>query len=134
MKLYIVEGMANTDLEGMIFATCTTEENAKKALKMTCDGEDVQITPMIADSIILDNEVVMVGEPARESLKEMLTRRYIAAIKEYFNYSGDTEGRTIKNYIMDEYRKLLEEEAKMPHEDVMDIYGRIYSETYGGVS
>ncbi len=58
MKLYIVEGMYNTDLEGMIFAVCTTKEKAEKALKMTFDGEDVQITEMIANSIVLDNEVI----------------------------------------------------------------------------
>ena len=58
MKLYIVEGMYDTDLEGMIFAVCTTREKAEKALKMTFDGEDVQITEMIADAIKLDDEVI----------------------------------------------------------------------------
>ena len=60
MKLYVVEGMYNTDLEGMIFAVCTTKEKADKALKMTFDGEDVQITEMIADAIKLDDEVIYV--------------------------------------------------------------------------
>ena len=60
MKLYVVEGMYDTDLEGMIFAVCTTKEKAEKALKMTFDGEDVQITEMIADAIILDDEVINV--------------------------------------------------------------------------
>lgn len=60
MKLYVVEGMYNTDLEGMIFAVCTTEEKAEKALKMTFDGEDVQITEMVADAIKLDDEVIYV--------------------------------------------------------------------------
>ena len=59
MKLYVVEGMYDTDLEGMIFAVCTTREKAEKALKMTFDGEDVQITEMIADAIKLDDEVIM---------------------------------------------------------------------------
>ena len=58
MKLYVVEGMYDTDLEGMIFAVCTTKEKAEKALKMTCDGEDVQITEMEADAIELDDEVI----------------------------------------------------------------------------
>lgn len=58
MKLYVVEGQYDTDLEGMIFAVCTTKKKAEKALKMTCDGEDVQITEMIADSIIIDDEVI----------------------------------------------------------------------------
>ena len=58
MKLYVVEGQYDTDLEGMIFAVCTTRKKAEKALKMTCDGEDVQITEMIADSIIIDDEVI----------------------------------------------------------------------------
>ena len=58
MKLYVVEGMYDTDLEGMIFAVCTTKEKAEKALKMTCDGEDVQIIEMEADAIKLDDEVI----------------------------------------------------------------------------
>lgn len=60
MKLYVVEGMYDTDLEGMIFAVCTTKEKADKALKMTFEGEDVQITEMIADAIKLDDEVIYV--------------------------------------------------------------------------
>jgi len=60
MKLYVVEGMYDTDLEGMIFAVCTTKEKAEKALKMTLDGEDVQITEMIADAIKLNDEVIYV--------------------------------------------------------------------------
>ncbi len=60
MKLYVVEGMYNIDLEGMIFAVCTTKEKAEKALKMTFDGEDVQITEMIADAIKLDDEIIYV--------------------------------------------------------------------------
>ena len=58
MKLYVVEGDYGTDLEGMIFAVCTTKEKAEKAMKMTCDGEDIRITEMIADSIILNDEVI----------------------------------------------------------------------------
>ena len=60
MKLYVVEGMYDTDLEGMIFAVCTTKEKAEKALKMTLDGEDVQITEMEADAIKIDDEVIYV--------------------------------------------------------------------------
>lgn len=59
MKLYVVEGMYNTDVEGMIFAVCTTREKAEKALKMTFDGKDIQITEMIADAIKLDDEIIM---------------------------------------------------------------------------
>lgn len=59
MKLYVVEGMYDTDLEGMIFAVCTTKEKAEKALKMTLDGEDVQITEMTADAIKINDEVIM---------------------------------------------------------------------------
>jgi len=61
MKLYVVQGQYDTDLEGMVFAVCTTKEKADKALKMTCDGEDVEIVEMIADSIILDDEVIEVS-------------------------------------------------------------------------
>ena len=58
MTLYVVEGQYNTDLEGMIFAICTTKESAEKAIKMTYNGEDVQITEVIADTIKIDNEVI----------------------------------------------------------------------------
>lgn len=58
MTLCVVEGQYNTDLEGMIFAICTTKESAEKAIKMTCNGEDVQITEVIADTIKIDNEVI----------------------------------------------------------------------------
>ena len=57
-KLYVVEGDNNSDLEGMIFAVCTTKRKANKALKMTCDGEDVHIREMIANSIILNDEII----------------------------------------------------------------------------
>lgn len=60
MKLYVVEGMYDTDFEEMIFAVCTTKEKAEKALKMTFDGEDVQVTEMVADAIKLDDEVIYV--------------------------------------------------------------------------
>jgi hypothetical protein len=60
MKLYIIEGEYGTDLEGMTFAVCTTEEKAKRALKMSCDGEDVKITEIIADTVIIDDEVIEV--------------------------------------------------------------------------
>lgn len=56
--LYVVEGAPNTDLEGMTFAVCTSKESANRAYKASFDGEDVQITPMIADSIILDNKII----------------------------------------------------------------------------
>lgn len=58
MKLYVVEGDYDSDLEGMMFAVCTTREKADKAWKMTCDGEDVHITEIEADSIIIDGKVV----------------------------------------------------------------------------
>lgn len=60
MTLYIVEGDYNSDLEGMIFAVCTTKEKAEKALKLTCDGEDVHITEMPADAIKIDDEIINV--------------------------------------------------------------------------
>lgn len=60
MKLYVIEGDYGTDLEGMTFAVCTTKEKAEKALKMTCDGEDVRITEVIADSVIINNEVITI--------------------------------------------------------------------------
>lgn len=60
MKLYVVEGMYNTDLEGIIFAVCTTKEKAEKALKLILMVTDVQITEMEADAIKIDDKVVYV--------------------------------------------------------------------------
>ena len=60
MKVYVVEGEYGTDLEGMIFAICTDEDKAKKALLMTFDGEDVKITEVIANTIKLDDEIIYV--------------------------------------------------------------------------
>ena len=62
MKLYIVEGDYGTDVEGMIFAVCTTMEKAEKAMRMSFDGEDLRITEVISDSIILDNKIIMVED------------------------------------------------------------------------
>lgn len=57
--------------------------------------------------------------------------RYKNAIREYFGYRGDDEGRTIKNYIMTEYEKILEEEFDMKEEDIRNIYNSMYKEFYG---
>ena len=60
--LYVVEGRYGTDIEGMVFAVCTTKPSAEKALKMTFDGEDVKITEVIADTVKIDNEVISTRE------------------------------------------------------------------------
>ena len=64
-KLYMIEGQPDTDLEGMIFAVCTTKDSAEKALKMTLDGVDVQITEIIADSVMINDEVISTKEDTR---------------------------------------------------------------------
>lgn len=60
MTLYVVEGQQDTDLEGMIFAVCTTKQKANKALKMSFNGEDVKITEVIADTVKIDDEIIEV--------------------------------------------------------------------------
>lgn len=71
--LYVVEGQSGTDIEGMVFAVCTTKPSAEKALKMTFDGEDVKITEVIADTVKINNEVISTKEDASaESRKEEL--------------------------------------------------------------
>lgn len=58
MKLYVVEGMHDTDLEGMVFAVCTSNKKAKKALTMLFDGEDLSIKEIVANSIITDGKII----------------------------------------------------------------------------
>ena len=71
--LYLVEGQPDTDLEGMVFAVCTTKDSADKALKMSFDGRDVQITEVIADIVKIDDEVISTKEsPSVEDRKEEL--------------------------------------------------------------
>lgn len=71
--LYLVEGQPDTDLEGMVFAVCTTRDSADKALKMSFDGRDVQITEVIADIVKIDDEVISTKEDASvEDRKEEL--------------------------------------------------------------
>lgn len=60
--LYVIEGATGTDLEGMTFAICTSNESAYRAYKASFDGEDVQITPIIADAIILDGKIVKTND------------------------------------------------------------------------
>lgn len=62
--LYVVEGVSGTDLEGMTFAVCTSKESADAALKASFDGEDVKITPILADSVIIDGKIVRTKSPA----------------------------------------------------------------------
>lgn len=66
-KLYVVEGDYDTDLEGMIFAVCTTKELAEKARSLLFDGEDLRITEMIADSIRTDNKILNVKDMQEDS-------------------------------------------------------------------
>ncbi len=61
LKLYVVEGEYDTDLEGMTFAVCTTRELAEKAKSLLFDGKDIRITEIIANSIRTDNKIFMLG-------------------------------------------------------------------------
>lgn len=58
MKLYIVEGEYDTDLEGMVFAVCTSKEKADKAMSQLFDGEDLHIAEVIANTIITNGKIV----------------------------------------------------------------------------
>jgi len=70
MILYVVEGQYDTDFEGIVFAVCTTKESAERALKMTLDGEDVQITEVIADTIKIDDEVISTKEGSTDESRK----------------------------------------------------------------
>lgn len=64
--------------------------------------------------------------------RQVLIRRYENAIREYFGYEGDSQGKLVRNYIMSEYEKILVEETGLSEENVKAIYNRIYAETYFG--
>ena len=61
MKLYILEGAYDSELEGMIFAVCTTEDKAKKAKELSIyDNDDLDITEVIADTVCINNEIITI--------------------------------------------------------------------------
>lgn len=65
-------------------------------------------------------------------MKERFIERYKTVINKYFDTSGaDRDGRLIRNFIVDEYQKILEEEFEMSHKEVRDIYNELYNERYG---
>ena len=63
-------------------------------------------------------------------MKERFIKRYIAAIREYFGYTGDREGSIIKHYIMGEYEKILTEEFEMTDAEIRKIYQAEYDARY----
>ena len=127
MKLYVVEGMYDTDLEGMVFAVCTSKEKAEKALKMTFDGEDVEIVEMIADSIILDDEVIeMWWKHSFNNKKEVMQMKAIN-----IDWETDNEVVELPNEVeitSDVIGKILGEEEM---EVLLDGISDYLSDTYG---
>ena len=65
-----------------------------------------------------------------EDMKNIFIKRYEDAVYEYFDYTGDREGKTIRNYVCSEYKKILEDVFKMPESEISAIYQRLYAETY----
>lgn len=64
-------------------------------------------------------------------MKEKFIQRYKDAINKYFNtYSGDSDGRLIRNYIISEYGNILREEFGMTHEETREIYDEMYANHY----
>lgn len=63
-------------------------------------------------------------------MKERFIQRYKDKIKEYLCYHGTGEGHRAIMYVMDEYGKILEEEFGIAHEEVREIYDRLYNEHY----
>ena len=64
-------------------------------------------------------------------MKERFIQRLKDAIETYFAYIGDVEGSIIRNYIVAEYKKILEEEFGMSHKETEAIYNEMYWNTYG---
>lgn len=64
-------------------------------------------------------------------MKERFIKRYKDAIMKYFNTgAGDPDGSMIRNYIVNEYEHILEEEFGMKHEEAHAIYNELYIERY----
>ena len=64
-------------------------------------------------------------------MKERFIKRYKDAVMKYFNTgAGDPDSSMIRNYIVNEYEQILEEEFGMKHEEVHAIYNELYIERY----
>lgn len=63
-------------------------------------------------------------------MKERFIGRYKAAVINYFN-ACDSDERLVKSYIFAEYERILEEEFGMSHDEVRDIYDKLYWQKYG---
>ena len=61
-------------------------------------------------------------------MKERFIQRYKNAIKDYFEYPGNGEGKRAKLYILNEYEKILEEEFNMTHLATRELYDKLYWE------
>ena len=66
----------------------------------------------------------------KAEIKGIFVARYKDSLIAYFNYNGDQEGLTIKNYITHEYEKILREVFEFTAEEIATIFNRIYFDTF----
>ena len=63
-------------------------------------------------------------------MKEKMIERYKKAVWAYFSYNGDSEGKTIKHYIIREYEDILVEEYGMDVGTINMMFQSLYNEYY----
>ena len=59
-------------------------------------------------------------------MRERFLKRYEKAITDYFDYTGDDTGKTVRYNIVREYEKILHEEFDVPLEQLQKLYSEIY--------
>ena len=63
-------------------------------------------------------------------MKEKFIKRYKEAVLNYFYYNGDREGELIRNYIVGEYEKILNEEFDISKQEIREMYDELYLLSY----
>ena len=64
-------------------------------------------------------------------MKERFIKRYENACRNYFNYQQGGEGARRLLYILEEYKKILQEEFSVEEKLTSEIYHKLYWEKYG---
>ena len=63
-------------------------------------------------------------------MKERFIQRYKDKVNAYFNYSMTGEGHRAIMYVMNEYEAILQDEFGVSHDEVREIYDKLYAKHY----
>lgn len=59
-QVFIVYGKPETEYEGTIFAICSTEEKANQAIAMLDLAEDLAVSSIVTDSLLINEQMVFI--------------------------------------------------------------------------